>query len=225
MYTVATISLFSDSEKTEKLPNRDKQVDRHIVALLKPYSCILSSSLHSVSRKLSVVRLHTIGPQPHHPPVRSHPILSLLPCPTDVTVASCRELGRAKLSWCVIDRTADPTPFVSVSPLYSVYVALRLSNYRPARMQGSESRDTSKRTEAGLSRTFSVYFWFAAAERGPRQNKTLLSFSFWRIFCCRQGLFFPIYTWPHMHTLHYQAKPICTLWNASVTVSNYSPFL
>lgn len=106
----------------------------------------------------------------------SGPILMLLRSPVPLMSPRPAAESRAEPSfhgvWLTGQEIQPPSP---LCPRRTVCMWLCICPIiARARMQGSESsesRDTSKRFEAGLSRTFSVYFWSAAAQRGSQQNK------------------------------------------------------
>lgn len=119
--------------------------------------------------------IHPPGPIPVPSPCAPVLLMSLRPA------AGSR--GRAKLSWRVIDRPGDPTPFFSVSLPYSVYVAPHLSNYRPGSQAGQLEQGHIKavwgRAEPDFLCVLLVRSCSRARSEAKKNNtKTLHPFSF-----------------------------------------------
>lgn len=196
-----------------------KWTDRQIVPRLWPmrwqrYSFILSPSLRSVSRKLSVVRHHAIGPQPRQ--ARSHP-LSRPSRPTDVTATSCEKVQGPSQAFMACewqDRRSNPLLLCPPPhpPSYGVCAALCLSNYSPGCSRAARSRDTSKRSEAGL---FSVQSWPRSCRARSKAEIRYTHFPFDKYLAADCGF----YCYLNGHIILNQA----ILWSRSVTLLNYSP--
>lgn len=177
------------------------------------YSVILSPSLHSVSRKLSVVGHHTIGPQPPSSPsspARSHPLSPLSYwCHRD----QLRESRGASQAFMVCDwQDRRSNPLLLCFPRRTVCMWRCVCPIIARAVAGQRRAGTH---QSGLRLDFlCVVFWPAAAERGPRRN-TLHSFSFWQISCCDCGF----YCYLDAHITLDQT----ILWNRSISLPNYSP--